>query len=613
MNDGNTKRSIISSLTYAVGRSWNIDRVYVVSHFGRSLFKVLIPFISMFLPRLIINYLTEPGSDLSTMLAMLAYLAGSLMFANVMVSITDAYISSKAAQVRSNFLLSINTKALQLDYEIMESPDGQIARQKAYGATRSQSSGAQTVVNDLAAMFAHAMGFLLYATVTAWLHPLLVLALFASTLIISWSVSKAQAFEASQRNDMANVERKLEYMQETALNYRYGKDMRIYRSIDWFERMFNEKLEHYLAILHKVFKSYFSSDLLATLLDMLRDGVVYYYLIYNLLVDTGMSISLGDFTLYLAAIAGISNWITLTVNDYNSLRRGCMDIGYLRDYLDLEAAETQETNTFDHALPKQPEIVFENVSFRYPNSESWSLRNFDFIIGAGEKIALVGINGAGKTTCVKLLTGLYRPTEGRILINGQDLNHLTRQECFNFFSVVFQEAMPLAMSIRENIALEPPELINEPKVLECLTLAGLDERIQGLSDGLDTQLTRFLFEEGIELSGGQAQKLMLARALYKTAPIIVMDEPTAALDPIAEAEMYERYDKMVGQKTSLYISHRLASTRFCDRIIYLEDGKLLETGSHAELMASGGKYADMYAIQSRYYQKDFEGGDPQDV
>ena len=257
MNDSKAKRSLISSLFYAVGRSWNIDWLYVVSHFGRALFKVLIPFISMFLPRLIINYLTEPGSDLNTMLLMLAYLAGALLLANVMVSITDTYVSSKAAQVRSNFLLSINIKALQLDYEIMESPDGQIARQKAYGATRSQRSGAQTVVNDLAGMVAHAMGFLLYATVTAWLNPLLVLALFTSTFITSWSVSKAQAFEASKRNELASVERKLEYMQETALNYRYGKDMRIYKSIAWFERMFNEQLEHYLAILKRYLKATF--------------------------------------------------------------------------------------------------------------------------------------------------------------------------------------------------------------------------------------------------------------------------------------------------------------------------------------------------------------------
>jgi ABC-type bacteriocin/lantibiotic exporters, contain an N-terminal double-glycine peptidase domain len=247
--------------------------------------------------------------------------------------------------------------------------------------------------------------------------------------------------------------------------------------------------------------------------------------------------------------------------------------------------------------------------FRYPESENWTLRHFNLTIAAGEKLALVGINGAGKTTCIKLLTGLYQPTEGRILLDGQDISMMSREECYALFSVVFQDAMPLAMSLRENIALANEESTDEAKVEDCIERAGLATMVASLSRGANTELTRFLDEHGMDLSGGQTQRLMLARALYKNAPVILLDEPTAALDPIAEAEMYERYSQLVGFKTSVYISHRLASTRFCDRIAFLENGQLVEIGSHADLIAAKGKYAAMYLVQSQYYQEDYVGGE----
>jgi len=316
-------------------------------------------------------------------------------------------------------------------------------------------------------------------------------------------------------------------------------------------------------------------------------------------------ISVGDFTLYFGAIAGISSWMTRILADIAALQKGCVQVQELRRFLDLAGYEDPDPLPLHPEEIIAPEFVLENVSFRYGESSDWVLRDFNLTIHAGEKIALVGANGAGKTTLVKLLTGLYRPTEGRILMNGIDICRYPKAEYYKLMGVVLQEVTSLAMTLAQNVSALSEDDTDEDRVWQCLQLAGMEARVHDFPKGLQTQLTRMRFKDGIELSGGQAQKLMLARALYKDAPVVIMDEPTAALDPIAEAEMYEHYDRMVANKTSLYISHRLASTRFCDRIAYLEDSRIAELGSHSELIALGGKYAEMYAVQSQYYQEDF--------
>lgn len=252
------------------------------------------------------------------------------------------------------------------------------------------------------------------------------------------------------------------------------------------------------------------------------------------------------------------------------------------------------------------DITFEHVFFRYLDAEADTLRDLSFHIRAGEKLALVGLNGAGKTTCVKLMCGLYHPTGGRILINGKDMSKLSRDEYYRLFSVVFQEANFMPFTIAQNVSGAMEDMDRE-RVKSCLELAGLWDRVQKLPYGMDSLLNRELNEDGVELSGGERQKLLLAKALYKKAFVVILDEPTAALDPIAENELYQSYGELTEGRTSLYISHRLSSTRFCDRILFLENGRITETGNHEALMAAKGAYAHMYEVQSHYYKKKAEG------
>ena len=597
--------SVLSSLRYIFAKTRAVDRYLILAQFWSSIAKVLIAYIAIYLPRSVLNALTAAEPDIETMMRVLVPLAASLLVINITAVVADTYVANRLHLVRGKVLIDINTKAMSLDFAYVESADGQVARQKAYGAARNQGSGAQTAVNNTALLVAHLLGLSLYALVTAQLNFWVAVVLCVAAVLNYYAVQWARKYEASRREEVAKVQRNLEYIQETSLDYQAGKDIRLFTMGPWLEQHFQKYIGEYLALLASVFRRHLTVDVVSTALDILRDGVAYAYLITMVL---SREIGIGDFTLYFAAIAGMSQWITQVIADFSGLQRGCREISYVQQYLDIES--TAKSNAVVLATPAvAPKIVFENVSFRYPDSDVWTLRHFDLTIEAGEKLALVGVNGAGKTTCIKLLTGLYQPTEGRILVDGYDISAVSKEECYALFSVVFQDTMALAMSVRENIALEPAERIDDARVNDCIDHAGLRGVVTAMERGMETQLTRFFDEHGVDLSGGQLQRLMLSRALYKDAPVILLDEPTAALDPIAEAETYTSYSQLVGFKTSIYISHRLASTRFCDRIAFMENGRLQELGSHTELIAAKGKYAEMFAVQSQYYVENYTGGE----
>jgi ATP-binding cassette subfamily B protein len=243
------------------------------------------------------------------------------------------------------------------------------------------------------------------------------------------------------------------------------------------------------------------------------------------------------------------------------------------------------------------------VSFRYPGEDKDTLTGINLTLHPGEKLAVVGPNGAGKTTLIKLICGFLNPTEGRVLFNGKDIRTFDRREYYTLFSAVFQNFSLLAGTVATNVAQDDRDIDME-RVKICIDKAGLRQKIESLKDGYDTYLNREVYEDAVLLSGGETQRLMLARALYKDAPFLILDEPTAALDPIAESEMYQKYNEMTLGKSSVYISHRLASTRFCDRILMLADGGIAEEGTHEELLKMGGKYAALFEVQSRYYREE---------
>ena len=262
------------------------------------------------------------------------------------------------------------------------------------------------------------------------------------------------------------------------------------------------------------------------------------------------------------------------------------------------------TATLSNAAATAPSIEFRNVSFTYEGSEKPVLTNVSFKINADEKIALVGNNGAGKTTIVKLLCGLYPPTSGEILIDGKSINDIGVEKYQDMISVLFQDTSPIALSIAENVCGCEPKDVDRKKLQDCLEKAGLLEKVNTLTKKEETYITPILDEKGVVLSGGETQKLLLAKAMYKDGPMLILDEPTSALDPIAESRIYEEYNQLANKKTAVFISHRLASTKFCDRILFLDNGQIVEEGSHDQLMKNGGKYREIFDIQSHYYKEE---------
>jgi len=399
------------------------------------------------------------------------------------------------------------------------------------------------------------------------------------------------------------LEKRLGYMKWNASDRKLGKDVRIFGMGPWLKDIYASALKLYLDFAVREQREYLKADLIDLVMSIVRNGVAYWYLI-SMTLREGLPAS--QFLLYFTAIGGFTAWVTGILSGFSKLHKQCLDLSTLREFLELPE---QFRFADGKPLPLQADgkytLELRNVTFRYPGAEKDTLTNVNLTIPAGEKLAIVGLNGAGKTTLVKLLCGLYDPTEGAVLLNGEDIRQFNRNDYYEHFSAVFQQFALLDVTMAENVA-QTFENINMDRVKDCIAKAGLTEKIESLPKGYHTILGREVYFDGVELSGGETQRLMLARALYKNAPIIVLDEPTAALDPLAEQDIYMKYNEMTAGRTALYISHRLASTRFCDRILFVADGGIAEEGTHESLLTAGGRYAELFAVQSKYYQ---EGGE----
>ena len=379
-----------------------------------------------------------------------------------------------------------------------------------------------------------------------------------------------------------------------------AKDIRLYGIENWFPKRMKQVYDRRIRINANIWGRMKLMDISNAVFLVARDIVAYGLLIRQVLAG---QLSVAEFTFFIGIISGFTAWLTEMVTNFSYLRKAAIQQGYLRAYMEMDDCLMQGSGEELAPLSCPPSIEFRDVTFTYPETDRPVLEHLNLTIRPGQKIALVGANGAGKTTLVKLLTGLYRPDSGEILLGGRNIESYSQEEYFDLIGTVFQEPFLMAFSIEENIACCDEQQADHQRVCRCLQRAGLWERIERLPKGVKTPYSKELYEDGESFSGGEAQRLMLARALYKDAPVMVLDEPTAALDPLAEAQMYAQYNDLTADKTSIFISHRLSSTQFCDRVLYLEGGKIVEDGTHQQLMALGGSYAKMFAYQAYYYQK----------
>ena len=309
---------------------------------------------------------------------------------------------------------------------------------------------------------------------------------------------------------------------------------------------------------------------------------------------------IGSATQYIGAITGVFMGLNGLIVAFENVRANGVFLSNTFEYLDIPNSMYQGSLTTEKRSDRQYEVEFRNVSFKYPGSEAYALKNVNIKFKVGSRLAVVGMNGSGKTTFIKLLCRLYDPTEGEILLNGIDIRKYRYDDYRDIFSIVFQDFQLFAMPLGENVAVSAS--YDREDVADCLEKAGFSERLSTMPKGLDTVLYKTLDKDGVEVSGGEAQKIAIARAIYKNAPFIILDEPTAALDPVAEAEIYEKFNDIAGDKTAIYISHRLSSCRFCDEILVFDHGQIVQSGSHEELVhQEAGKYYALWNAQAQYY------------
>lgn len=568
--------------------------------------NVFLAYANIYLPSLVVAKVTEKASTAHSM-SRIGALILLMLAAGMLLSFTSNLSQVYLGMYRSQKTRELDKKAMSCFYQTYEKKENRDLLDRALIAT--QMWDGQQPISDIPKrslkLAEYILCYCLFGSVVSFVSPWLVPILTIAPAV-NWLCARAyRNWEYSHRDRWTDIDRKLWYVQNKPSDFSASKDIRIYGMAGWFREIFSD-LSSARAVWDKqlIWRDFFSktADLLIILL---RDGAAYALLIQMTLAG---NITVDKFVLYFSAISMFASFIGNIMNEWNRMRSASLKLCDYREYMDIPEPDTTGSADIETHLHAAPEITFEHVSFRYAGAQTDTLQDISFTIKPGEKIALVGLNGAGKTTLVKLLCGLYQPTGGDIKINGISVRQFFRRDYYRLFSPVFQDVRTAFFSLAETVSGKVMGGTDEARAEQCLRLAGLGEKIDALPQGIHTRLDKQVNAEGIELSGGELQKLMLARALYKDAPILVLDEPTAALDPIAENQIYLQYRSLTEAKTSLFISHRLASTQFCDRILYLQDGRIAEEGTHAELIALGGEYSRLFEMQSCWYQKDYEGG-----
>lgn len=548
----------------------------------------------------------ELSASLGSVVFTIAAFALVLMLLSGLRSYVDTNALFGRIAVRSQGIyLSISRKYAKTSYPNLLNTDFLALGEKASAACAGNSESSEAIWTTLTDLMTSCIGFIVYLALLTNLN-LWLAALVAATTAVSYFASKRiNEWGYLHRSEELELTKRIEYANKTATSREFAKDIRMFGLRGWLEDLWGSTMRLYSAFCAKRERKYIWANIIDIVLTFLRNGIAYAFLI-GITVKNGLPAS--QFLLYFAALSGFAQWVVEILDKLSVMHKQSLDISTIREFLDWdEPFDLNGGERIAFEPNKQYEIRLDDVSFRYPKADKDTLSHINLTVHPGEKLAIVGLNGAGKTTLVKLVCGFLDPTEGRILLNGEDIRKFNRNDYYALFSAVFQEFSVLDVTVKENVA-QCVDGIDETRVWQCIDKAGLTEKIKSLPKGIETHLGRRVFKDGVEFSGGQTQRLMLARALYKNAPILVLDEPTAALDPIAENDIYQKYNDMTHGRTSFFISHRLASTRFCDRIIFVDSGKIAEEGTHDELLKNGGGYAYLFEVQSKYYRSDNQDG-----
>lgn len=590
-------KKIIQITKYMIKNWWTWEKKSFIYVFIRVPSIIIIPTLTSLIPKIIIDCIQQQAS-----ITRLVLVIGAFSSIIALLSWLSPYMYEKIAGsgqiIKKRYSVNLFRKTMRIKYSILESVSGRESLEKAKIFTQGYISPSAQFCDVLVMILVNFIGIITYLFVLYKINITIILLIISTCLIEGISLIIVEKFNSDSRNQQGKLYVIYNYFMRICHKSTYTKDVKLYNFKKLFLEFLDKTNEKHINILNKFTHQSNTISLFRGLLAMIREGIAYIYL--TELVLSG-NISISNFIFYFGIVTGFSSWL-IGLSEQNKRLIFCSEVcsEYL-DYMKLEECSDFKENVTNLFITNAPSIKFSNVSYFFETKKV--LDCIDLKIKPGENIALVGNNGAGKTTLVKVLTNLYEDYIGEIYINDINIKEIENKQINSLISTVFQDFYFFPMSIAENIALCDKQLIDYDLLINCLKATNMYEKIIKLPQKLDTKIIPNISEEAIEFSGGEKQRLLISRALYKNSPILILDEPTAALDPIAESDLYNQYKELMQNKTTIFISHRLSSTKFCDKIVLLDDGKIIEVGTHDELMSLKGKYFEMYMAQSYYYQR----------
>lgn len=582
------------NLKYMLTNWLKWDKKSLVYFFIRVPALVLQPIVTAYIPKAMIDCINE-GVTVGRLILVVALLSILFALTTWLAPFMQELLLGSARIIRMRYAVMAFRKNLNTSYTNIESLEGREKNKRAMEFYRSYYSSSADFLDTCNQFLVCIVGVITSLTLVYKINILMILLIMATCVAEFFLLRFLNIKEKGVKNARSNVFVKFDYYYSLSKDLTAAKDIRLYGFTDYFLYAVAGLIKELEKITSKYMHQSVKVGGTRALLNLIRELVAYAYLTY-LVFQNRLSVS--DFIFYFGIITGFSNWITNAVFLYSNLERCCNDCAAFREFVESKEESREKPNA---GFEKIDSIEFKNVSFTYPSAEKPTIKNMSFKVNESENIAIVGENGAGKTTAIKLLCGLYYPTEGDILINGKSSKDFSRDSYFDLFSAVFQDYEFLPMTVAENICAKSD--YDSEKLYSALEQSGIADKIYSLDKKENSFMVKDVYKDAVDFSGGEKQKLLLAKAIYKDAPVLILDEPTAALDPIAENELYLKYNELTKGKLSFFISHRLSSTRFCDRILFIKDGKIAEEGTHEELMALKGSYYKMYQLQSYYYKE----------
>ena len=609
MKEGKIKMKKNNDSTLSIiGYFFKIAFQYRPSYVFLLLFQILLqaisPFSKIIFPTLIIEELTKVPLDqvnLSNLTWILVLFLAVEFIIPFLMNLNWMFLLYNENMLNKYWKKLMGDKMMQMRFYHLENPDvlDQISKAQdgllGYG---NNLGGFQALINNIISILSNFLSVVGIIYIIAQINIWLIFILIGIVGLRLWNQSQIKKLNIQQWEERKRMNRENEYYSSLLTDFKYGKDIRLYACKDLLITKNKEYIEDTYQYKIKINQKFKKLTIIDNLFNMINQLLTYGYVAYYFIQSY---ISIAQYSLYVTSINTFISSSYSIFNSFLNIRQNTKMMSEFKKFMEIDATY-QEGNV--KINPNDPIVLeFKDVSFAYPNTTEYVLRHINYRMEGQKKISIVGENGAGKSTFIKLLMRLYDPTEGEILLNGINIKEIPIQDYYALFSVVFQDYQLIGFNLGEQITSS--DTFDEEKVLQILSEVQFNHKMENLQKGLATSMLKYFDDQGIELSGGESQKIAIARALFKDGKILILDEPTSALDPLAEYEIYSQFHKMTQGKLTFYISHRLSSCRFCDEIMVLEHGEIVQLGHHDKLILDEkGKYFEMFKAQAKYYQDD---------